>query len=159
MESKNAVGFGFAALLDVTVTPCHTMPPGYDWLGCLRWLNRDSVRHVRSWCSCDVAYGFSKALFMPTRFYDCGDLEFSERLSPELEAEIAAELEEPPAVLAPDPEEPPRMYGPARISPEPGMIVEVSTTDPGVQPRKRRNPEPILGGPAYAAKLRRMKFQ
>lgn len=95
---------------------------------------------------------------MPTHFYDCGDVEFTERLSPELEAEIAAEIEEPavlisepPAVLAPEPEEPPR------ICPEPGTIAEAPTTDPGVQPRKRRNPEPILGGPAYAAKLRRMK--
>lgn len=173
----------------VSVTPCHTMPPGYDWLGCLRWLNRESIRHVRSWCSCDVSYEFSKPLFFPTHFYDCGDLEFTERLSPELEAEIAAEIEEP-AVLAPEPsvavpggrtpllhiealgglpvetpdpegtetepEDSPRMYGPARICPEPGIIVEYSL-QPGVPSRKRRNPEPILGGPAYAAKLRRMK--
>lgn len=110
---------------------------------------------------------------MPSDAYMIGTLEFPHPLTPELEVEIAAQIDEEPEVkpepeepevkpeVKPEPEEPEepeeplRFMGPASICPEPGHIWE-RTSDPGVL-RKRRNPEPILGGPAYAAKLRRMQ--
>lgn len=101
---------------------------------------------------------------MPADAYVIGDQQFPHPLSPELELEIAEELAEPeqepevkpePEPEEPEePEEPLRFMGPANIWPEPGHIWE-RTSEPGIL-RKRRNPEPILGGPAYAAKLRRM---
>ena len=98
---------------------------------------------------------------MPSDVYVIGALQFPHPLSPELESEIAVEINESePEVkqepeVKPEPEEPLRFMGPASICPEPGHIWE-RTSEPGVL-RKRRNPEPILGGPAYAAKLRRMQ--
>lgn len=75
-------------------TPCNTMPIGFNFLGSVRWLNRANVFHSRSFCDCIPAGGFSQKVFMPSDAYVIGTVEFPNQLSPELEAEIAAEIGE-----------------------------------------------------------------